>query len=313
MAKMTDVLDEARPFFGRRLLGAPILRRLMLIGPATITIVVFMIGPLALMAWVSFLERGTNGGVDWERHSTEAYVSFFFERDLDDTLSINYDYIEIFARSILQSISTTLLCVIIGFPTALYIGLQPKSRRLLLMFLVTIPFWTNLLIRNYAWIILLRTNGLIDTWLQSIGLTERPLDLLYTDFAIAVGLTYSFLPFMVLPIYTSIEKLDWRLVEAAYDLGANRLQVLWRIIIPLGFPGIMAGSVLVFIPSLGAFVTPVLLGGGKSLMIGNLIQMQFGSSRNWPFGAALGFGLLFLVAVTMIAYLVLFRSRRAQP
>lgn len=291
----------------------PWLQRLLLIGPALATIGVFGILPLCLMGLVSFLERGMNGGVVWGEYTTEAYVNFLFDRDLDDSLIFNSDYLQIFLRSFLQSASTTILALLIGFPTALYMALQPERRRNLLVFLVTIPFWTNLLVRNYSWILLLRANGLIDTALQSIGLTSEPLNLLYTDFAIAVGLTYSYLPFMVLPIYASLEKLDWRLVEAAYDLGANRLRALARVIIPLSAPGIIAGAILVFIPCLGAYVTPVLLGGGKTLMIGNLIQLQFGSSRNWPFGAALSFSLLGLVLITMVIYLVRYRGKAAHP
>ena len=161
--------------------------------------------------------------------------------------------------------------------------------------------------RNYSWILLLRTNGLVNTLLVWLGVVDGPLVLMPSSFAIAVGLTYSFLPFMVLPIYASLE-LDFRLVEAAYDLGAGRWTALRRIIIPLSLPGIIAGSVLVFIPCLGAFVTPELL-GGKSLMIGNLIQNQFGASRNWPFGAALALTLLALVLITMTLYLIRFRRQ----
>jgi spermidine/putrescine transport system permease protein len=204
---------------------------------------------------------------------------------------------------------TTVLCLAVGFPTALSMALQPEGRRNLLVFLVTIPFWTSLLVRNYSWILLLRTNGLVNDLLNAIGLVDGPVVLMPSNFAIAVGLTYSFLPFMVLPIYASLEKLDFRLVEAAYDLGANRWAALKRVIIPLSLPGIVAGSVLVLIPCLGAFVTPELLGGGKSLMIGNLIQNQFGASRNWPFGAALAFTLLALVLVTMMLYLMRFKRQ----
>jgi spermidine/putrescine transport system permease protein len=285
------------------------LRRLALIAPALAAITLFMLCPLGVMALVSVLERGVNGGVQWGVYSHEAYLNFLFERDLDDSLLVNYDYLQIFARSFGQSISTTLLALLIGFPTALWMALQSERTRFLMIFLVTIPFWTNLLVRNYAWILLLRANGLIDSTLQWLGLTSEPLNLLYNDFSIAVGLTYSFLPFMVLPIYASLEKLDWRLVEAAYDLGANRIRALSRIIIPLSLPGIVAGSVLVFIPCLGSYVTPVLLGGGKALMIGNLIQLQFGASRNWPFGAALAFALLSIVLLTMMVYLMRYKPK----
>lgn len=283
-------------------------RRLLLIGPALLVITVLMLLPLGLMAYVSVLERGSAGGVRWGELSAEAYVAFLFERDLDDSLVLNTDYVRIFARSFWLAGITTLLALLVGFPTALYMALQPPARRTLLVFLVTVPFWANLLVRNYAWILLLRNNGLIDGALQGLGLTSRPMGVLYTPTAILIGLVYSFLPFMVLPIYASLEKLDLRLVEAAFDLGADRRRVLRRVIIPLAMPGIVAGCLLVFIPGLGAFVTPELLGGGKALMIGNLIQGQFGAARNWPFGAALAFALLALVLVAMLIYALRFRQ-----
>jgi spermidine/putrescine transport system permease protein len=282
-------------------------RNLGLIGPAALVIGVFMVLPLGLMAYISVLERGPNGGVIWGAHTVEAYVNFLFERDLDDSLLLNTDYLQIFWRSFWLSGLTTVLALLIGFPTALYMALQPARWRNLLIFLVTIPFWTNLLVRNYSWILLLRNNGLLDGALGWLGITDQPISILYTPAAIMIGLTYSFLPFMVLPIYASLEKLDFRLVEAAFDLGADRRRALARIIVPLALPGIVAGCILVFIPCLGAYVTPELLGGGKSLMIGNLIQGQFGAARNWPFGAALSFALLAMVLLAMVIYLLRFR------
>jgi len=278
-----------------------------LIGPAVAIIGVFMLVPLGLMAYVSVLERGEYGGVVWDQRTTEAYFAFLFERNLDGSVEVNTDYLQIYARSLWLSMTTTALALLVGFPTALYISLQGPRMRAFLVFLVTVPFWTNLLVRNYAWILLLRNNGLVEVVLRWLGVTGEPINVLYTPFAIGVGLTYSFLPFMVLPIYASLEKLDLRLVEAAYDLGASRLQALRRVVIPLAMPGIVAGSVLVFVPCLGAYVTPQLLGGSKSLMIGNLIQNQFGAARNWPFGAALAFVLLALVLVAMVAYALRFR------
>ncbi len=277
-------------------------RRLLLVGPALLAILVLMVVPLGLMAYVSVLERGAAGGVRWGQHTVEAYVAFLFERDLDDSLVLNADYLQIFLRSFWLAAATTALALLVGFPTALFMALQPPARRNLLVFLVTVPFWANLLVRNYAWILLLRNNGLVDGVLQGAGLTTAPLGVLYTPAAVLIGLVYSFLPFMVLPIYASLEKLDLRLVEAAFDLGADRRRVLRRVIVPLAMPGIVAGCLLVFIPGLGAYVTPELLGGGKALMIGNLIQGQFGAARNWPFGAALAMALLALVLLGMLAY-----------
>jgi spermidine/putrescine transport system permease protein len=290
------------------------MRRLGLIAPAALIIGAFMVLPLGLMAYISILERGVNGGVVWDARTPEAYVNFLFERDLDDSLMLNTDYLQIFWRSLWLSAATTALALLIGFPSALYMALQPPAWRNLLIFLVTIPFWTNLLVRNYAWILLLRNNGLLEGALVSLGITDQPLGILYTPFAVMIGLTYTFLPFMVLPIYASLEKLDLRLVEAAYDLGADRRRALARIIVPLALPGIVAGGILVFIPCLGAYVTPELLGGGKSLMIGNLIQGQFGAARNWPFGAALSFALLAMVLLAMVVHLMRFsRSAGARP
>jgi spermidine/putrescine transport system permease protein len=282
-------------------------RRALLIAPSVLVIGFFMLVPVFIMAAISFMERGSGGGVNWNSFTTEPYLQFLFERDLDDSLLLNTDYLQIFFRSIWLAVLTTILTLAVGLPTALYMALQPERRRNLLIFLVTIPFWTNLLVRNYAWILLLRNNGLIDQVLMGLGLRLEPMGVLYSTFSIAVGLTYTFMPFMVLPVYASLEKMDWRLVEAAYDLGANRWRALRRVVLPLAMPGIAAGCILVFIPCLGAFVTPELLGGGKSLMIGNLIQSQFGAARNWPFGAALSFALLAMVLLAMMTYVLRFR------
>jgi spermidine/putrescine transport system permease protein len=288
-------------------------KRFLQIAPALAIIGFFMVAPLGLMAYVSLLQKGVNGGVVWDLHTTEAYVNFIFERDLDDSLIINTDYLQIFARSFGLSLLTAVLALAIGFPTALYMAMQPEGRRNLLIFLVTIPFWTNLLVRNYAWILLLRNSGLVENLLRWLGLSDQPLGLLYTPYAVSIGLTYSYLPFMVLPIYASLEKMDSRLIEAAFDLGADRRRALLRVILPLAAPGIAAGCVLVFVPALGAYVTPELLGGGKSMMIGNLIQGQFGAARNWPFGAALAFALLAIVLLAMMIYLMRFRRAPAGP
>jgi spermidine/putrescine transport system permease protein len=279
------------------------------VGPSMFLIVGFMVLPIGLMFIYSFLQKASYGGVIWE-FSTASYVQFFFEHDLDDSLIFNGAYLQIFGRSFALAVATTIICVLIGFPTALYMALQPERRRNLLVFLVTIPFWTNLLVRTYAWILLLRSEGVINSVLQWLGLTDAPLTLLYNDGANLIGLIYAFLPFMVLPIYASLERLDFRLVEAAYDLGANRWRALRRVVIPLSMPGIAAGSALVLIPALGAYVTSDLLGGGKAMMIGNLIQQQFGVSQNWPFGAALSFMLLAFVLIAMMLYTMRFGRQR---
>ena len=277
-----------------------LLSRLGLIAPGMAVLAVFLVAPLAIMLLVSFLQPGEYGGVKWGQYSLEAYVNFLYERDFDDSLVFNTDYLGIFQRSFWLAVATTVGCLLIGFPTALYLALQSERKRNLLLFLVTVPFWTNLLVRVYAWMLLLRNGGLVDGALGVFGVPEGSLGLLYSNAAVMIGLLYSFLPFMVLPIYTSLEKLDWRLVEAAFDLGANRWQALKRVILPLALPGMLAGATLVFIPALGNYIIPELLGGGKALMIGNLIQLQFGSGHNWPLGAALAFSLFSLVLLALL-------------
>jgi spermidine/putrescine transport system permease protein len=286
-----------------------LLGRYALISPAAILIFVFMLLPMLLMALMSWLEPGQFGGVKWGSYTPEAYVKFLFDRDLSDVLVFNTDYLSIFARSFQLAGITTVLTLLVAFPVAFYIALQTPKHRTWLMLLITIPFWTNLLVRTYAWILLLRNGGLIDSSLHSLGIMSTPINLMYTPVAVQIGLIYAFLPFMVLPIYTSLEKLDWRLLEAAYDLYANRWQTMRRIVIPLAAPGMVAGCILVFVPALGTFFIPELLGGAKTLMIGNLIQQQFGVSRNWPFGAALSFALLAVVLIFMLIYALRFRGK----
>ena len=285
------------------------LGRYALISPAAILIFVFMLLPMLLMALMSWLEPGQFGGVKWGSYTPEAYLKFLFDRDLSDVLVFNTDYLSIFSRSFQLAFLTTLLTLLVAFPVAFYIALQTPKHRTWLMLLITIPFWTNLLVRTYAWILLLRNGGLIDSSLHSFGIMNTPINLMYTPIAVQIGLVYAFLPFMVLPIYTSLKKLDWRLLEAAYDLYANRWQTMRRIVIPLAAPGMVAGCILVFVPALGTFFIPELLGGAKTLMIGNLIQQQFGVSRNWPFGAALSFALLAVVLMFMLVYALRFRGK----
>jgi spermidine/putrescine transport system permease protein len=275
------------------------IRRVALLAPSVLWICVFLAAPLGLMAYVSTLQRGESGGVIWGAHTADAYVQFLFERDLSDEWTLNTDYLRIFLRSIILAGVTTILTALIGLPTALWMAFQPPGRRMLLVFVVTVPFWTNILVRTYAWILLLRTGGVIETALGWLGMPRGTLTILYTPWATGIGLTYSFLPYMILPIYVSLEKLDRRLVEAAFDLGADRWQAFRRVILPLCLPGVIGGAVLVFVPGLGSFISPELLGGAKTMMIGGLIQQQFGQSRNWPFGAALAFVLLALVLLAL--------------
>jgi spermidine/putrescine transport system permease protein len=281
----------------------PNIKRALGLGPALGIIIVFMIIPICIIAVYSFLEANPYGGVR-PNFTLDAYIQFFFERDLDDNLVLNSAYLMIFWRSFVLALATTVLCLLIGFPTAYYIAMQPPKRKNLLVFLVTIPFWTNLLIRTFCWILMLRDNGIINNILMGVGLTSEPLSLLYTNGAILIGLVYTYIPFMVLPVYATVEKFDLRLLEAAHDLYANRRQLMRWIILPLAMPGIIAGSLLVFVPSLGAFIAPNLLGGGKKLMIGSMIQLQFASSRNWPFGSAAALILMACVLIAMLFYVL---------
>ncbi|MEO1191583.1 MAG: ABC transporter permease [Pseudomonadota bacterium] len=273
-----------------------------LVSPAVLLILIFGVGPLMIMVVYSFLEAATYGGVIWN-FSTDAYVQFLFQRDIfDGTLSFSWSYPQIFGRSILLALVTTVFCVLVGFPTAYFMATRPPSQRNLWLFLITLPFWTNLLIRTYAMLVILRDEGLVNNSLMWTGIIGEPIRIIHTDFAITLGLMYSFLPFMILPLYAALEKMDFRLVEASYDLYATRWQVLRRVVLPLAKPGLVAGCILVFIPSIGAYVTPLLLGGGKELMIGNLIALQFGNARNWPFGAAASLILMLMVLVALLYY-----------
>ena len=279
--------------------------RLILLAPALGIIGIFGLFPLSIALVYSFLEPGTYGGVEWV-FSYDAYVQFLFERDIfDDTLSFNSAYLQIFGRSFGLAITTMIGTLILGFPVAYFIAARPPEQRNFWLFAITLPFWTNLLIRTYSMLLIVRDEGFVNLMLMKLGLISEPLEMLYTDGAVLAGLVYSYLPFMILPIYASLEKFDFSLLEAGHDLYATRTQVFRHIIIPITRPGIVAGCVLVLIPALGAYITPELLGGGKKLMIGNLIALQFGSGRNWPFGAAAA---LILMAVVLIALLVSLRA-----
>lgn len=278
----------------------------LLLAPSLGTILVFMVLPIALTTLYSALTPAQFGGVIWQP-SGEAYVRLLFERDiLDDGLTFNTDYLQILGRSVLQAGVATLLCLLIGLPTAWFIATRPPAQKSVWLMLVTVPYWVNLLVRTIALLLILRDEGPINTALQAWGLTDRPLPLAYNNFAIGLGLVSSFLPFMVLPLYAAVERFDFSLLEAAYDLHASRWQAVRAVILPILRPGLIAGGLLVFIPGIGSYLAPDILGGGKTLMLGNLIGMQFQGSRNWPFGAALS---TILMAVSLIALFVV--ARRA--
>jgi spermidine/putrescine transport system permease protein len=253
----------------------------LLLSPLIAWAVAFVIAPAVIMLVYSFARRGTLGGVILG-FTLENYASV-----LDPV------YLQIVIRSILYAAITTLLCLAAGYPVGYLIGrADPRWRNLLLM-AVMVPFWTSFLIRTYAWVTILKSEGLLNSLLLQLQLISQPLELLYTPGAVVLGLVYTFLPFMILPIYSSVEKLDGALIEAALDLGAGPLRAFSRVIVPLTSPGIAAGVLLVFVPALGIYAVNDILGGGRVDMIGNIIENQVkGNARNWPFGAALGTTLL---------------------
>jgi len=286
----------------RRLLAwlqrRPAARAWSLLGPGMLWLVLFFLVPLLIMAAYSLMPRGTYGGVQ-PGFTLQHYRRFF------DPL-----YLAILQRTLVWSLVCTAVCLLLGYPVA-YLVARAGRWRAALLFLVVLPFWTSFLVRTFAMIFLLRDSGLVNTVLLRLGLIDAPLTLLYTPFAVLLGLVYGFLPFMILPIYASLEKLDPTLLEAAETLGATPLAVFRRITLPLSLPGVVAGCFLVFIPAMGSFLTSDLLGGAKQLMIGNLIQNQFAAARNWPFGSAASFVVTALVLVAVTVYLRV-RDRAAE-
>lgn len=276
----------------------PAARAWSLLGPGMLWLVLFFLVPLLIMAAYSLMPRGTYGGVQ-PGFTLQHYRRFF------DPL-----YLAILQRTVVWSLVCTAVCLLLGYPVA-YLVARAGRWRAALLFLVVLPFWTSFLVRTFAMIFLLRDSGLVNTLLLRLGLIDAPLTLLYTPFAVLLGLVYGFLPFMILPIYASLEKLDPTLLEAAETLGATPLAGFRRITLPLSLPGVVAGCFLVFIPAMGSFLTSDLLGGAKQLMIGNLIQNQFGAARNWPFGSAASFVVTALVLVAVTVYLRV-RDRAAE-
>lgn len=272
--------------------------------PTWVMIGIFLVLPVLLMAVYSFLTKEFRGGVVWD-FTLAAYDQFFLNRGLfgDEPPVIEWTYITIFWRSIWQAALATLICLIVGFPTAWFIATRPARTRAVWLFLVTVPYWVNLLIRTVSLKFLIRENGPLNESLMALGLITDPLPLVNTNLAVQLGLFYSYLPFMVLPIYAAVERYNFALSEAAADLYASRWVTLREIVLPVVKPGIIAGCILVFVPSLGAFLAPDLLGGAKTFMIGSLIDEQFrGSQGNWPFGAAAAMILMTLVLIVLTVY-----------
>ena len=270
----------------------------LLLAPLILWALAFVVAPAVIMLVYSFARRGTLGGVVLE-FTLENYAGVF------DPV-----YLQIVIRSILYAALTTAICLAAGYPVAFLIGRAEERWRNLLLMAVMVPFWTSFLIRTYAWVTILKSEGLLNSLLMQFQLISEPLQMLYTPGAVVLGLVYTFLPFMILPIYSSVEKLEGSLIEAALDLGAGPVRAFSRVIVPLTTPGIAAGVLLVFVPALGIYAVNDILGGGRVDMIGNIIENQFkGNARNWPFGAALGTTLL--VAFGVIYWLVNRRQRVA--
>ncbi|KKX55967.1 spermidine/putrescine ABC transporter permease [Brevibacillus borstelensis cifa_chp40] len=270
------------------------------IGPILIWMSALFLLPLILILGVSFFTRSSFGGIELPL-TVENYVRFF------DPL-----YFKILWISCVLAFFTTAICLVLGYPFAYIVARSPINYRNILMLLIIVPFWTNSLIRTYAWIVLLRTEGVINTILMQLGIISQPLPLLYNETAVLIGLVYTMLPFMVLPLYASIEKLDKSLLEASSDLGAKPVHTFWKVTLPLTAPGIMAGSLLVFIPSLGLFFIPDLMGGSKTVLIGNLIKNQFLTARDWPFGSASSIILMGLTLLFITAYILITKDKEGK-
>ena len=269
----------------------------LLLAPTVLWMGLFFFLPLLVVFVISFMMRGTYGGIEWTL-TLANYVN------LADPL-----YLMVYLRSFLLALATTALCLLFGFPLAYWIARAPARWQPVWLVLVMIPFWTNFLVRTYAWIFILRTEGLMNTVLLHLGLVAEPIEILYTNTAVLIGLVYGYLPFMVLPLYAAMERLDRSLVEAAADLYAPGWSRFWRVILPLTKPGVIAGCLLVFVPAVGAFITPDLLGGARTMMVGNLIQHEYLVVRDWPFGSAVSFVLMAVVLLGVIAYFKVDRVR----
>jgi len=264
-------------------------------------LVFFFLFPLLIMFYYSFLQRGVYGGFEPIENVKEYILSLVWLKNyirVFDSL-----YIPIYIRSLYIALMTTIICLLVGYPVAYYIAMKVKpEHKIFYLFLIIVPLWTSFLIRTYAWILILRDEGLINLFLMKIGLIEKPLPLLYNEFSVLLGLVYGELPFMILPIYSSLEKIDISLIEASKDLGADEFGTLKRVILPLTLPGVIVGVVIVFIPTLGSFIVSDLLGGAKSMLVGNLIQNQFIVARDKPFGSAIAFVLSSFVLALLYVY-----------
>ncbi len=285
---MSAITGRVKSVF-RAVREEPSFQGAFLISPTMLYLFLFLLLPLLLVVVLSVLTRGPYGNVVYR-------LNFKNYARLVDPL-----YLRILSYSFVTAMGTTLTAILIGYPLAYYIARSAARLRSILLFLILVPFWTNFIIRIYAWIMILRTEGLLNGMLLGLGVIQAPLDILYTPTAVFIGMAYEFLPFMVLPLFTSLEKIEMAQLEAAADLGAPPWRAFLRVTLPLSVPGMVAGSILVFIPAMGMFVVPDLMGGAKTVLVGNLIRNQFLTARDWPFGAAAS---VLLLATTLIFTLI---------
>ncbi len=277
----------------------------VLLAPVTLFLGIFFLLPLCIIAVFSFLTPGLYGGVEWTFYHWNYGRIFGWA---DGFIEIFEPvYLQILWRSLSFAALTVILTLILCYPVAFWVSRLSDRWRLVFLFLITLPFFSSLIVRLYAWLLILKPTGLLNTVLLNIGLISEPLEILYTPAAVVLGMVYVMVPFMFLPLYASVDTLDRAQIEASLDLGANRVQTFLKVVLPQTLPGIMGGAVIVFIPSVGNFVVPDVLGGAKGLMIGNLVEQQFLSSRNWPFGSALS---MIIMAVVLTVLMVSVRRAK---
>jgi spermidine/putrescine transport system permease protein len=278
-----------------------------LLAPVTLFLGVFFVLPLLIIAVFSFLTPGLYGGVEW------AFYHWNYGRIFGwaDGMMEVYEpiYLRILLRSLTFAALTVIVTLLLCYPVAFWVSSLPDRWRLVFLFLITLPFFSSLIVRLYAWLLILKPTGLFNSVLMNLGVISQPLEILYTPTAVVLGMVYVMIPFMFLPLFASVDTLDRAQVEASLDLGANRVQTFVKVILPQTLPGIMGGAVIVFIPSVGNFIVPDVLGGAKGLMVGNLVEQQFLSSRNWPFGSALS--MIIMAVVLTVLLIAVARARKA--
>ncbi len=275
---------------------------MLLLTPATLFLGVFFLGPLLIMAVYSFLEPGLYGGVEWNFYHWNygrvlGWAQGFYEE-------FDIVYLEILLRSAGLALATVAVTLVFCYPVAFWISRMPARWKSLCIFLIALPFFSSMIIRLYAWILILRDSGFANQVLQTLGIISEPLDLMYSGTAVIIGMVYIFIPFMFLPVYSSVENLDPKLIQASQDLGATPFTTFRKVVFPMTLPGIVSGCILVFIPALGNFVVPSMLGGAKVVMIGNLVEQQFLAARNWPFGATLSMVMILFMLLVVSFYLI---------